>query len=140
MRRRTSWSVKVRPLARLRSDVLTCKLVLDSLVRPVDSGNCRRSPPKTSILAATSGRPPARRSALPFDHFGKDCSRDVHRFFRPAPVAVEQTPVILHFCFSKMKKNDTQDIRVYRKAHRVLFCPQSSRSIRSKCFVNKSLN
>lgn len=61
------------------------------LGRPVDSGNCRRSPPKTSIPAATSGRPPVRQSALPSDHFGKGCSSVVPRFFRSAPVAVGQT-------------------------------------------------
>jgi len=71
----------------LQTDVLTCKLVLNSLVRPVDSGNCRRSPPKTSIPAAISGRPPVRQSALLSDHFGKGCSNDVPQFFRSAPVA-----------------------------------------------------
>lgn len=81
--------IKVYPRSRLQSNVLTCKLV--RLARPVDSGNCRRSPPKTSIPAATSGRPPVRQSALPSDHFGKGCLRVVPRFFRPALVAVDHT-------------------------------------------------
>lgn len=87
--------VKVCPRFRLQSNVLTCKLV--RLGRPADSGNCRRSPPKTSIPAATSGRPPVRQSALPSDHFGKGCSRVVPRFFRCAPVAVEQTDASFTF-------------------------------------------
>jgi len=86
----TRGDIKVHPpRSCLQSNVLTCKLV--RLARPVDSGNCRRSPPKTSIPAATSGRPPVRQSALPSDHFGKGCSSVVPRFFRFAPVAVGQT-------------------------------------------------
>jgi len=87
--------IKVRPWSRLQSNVLTCKLV--RLVRPVDSGNCRRSPPKTSIPAATSGRPPVRQSALPSDHFGKGCSSVVLRFFRSVPVAASKVYVFMNW-------------------------------------------
>lgn len=71
IRREAHKSSALLKLARLQFKVLTCKLV--RLARPVDSGNCRRSPLKMSIPAATSGRPPVRQSALLSDHFGKGC-------------------------------------------------------------------